>query len=120
MRSAAVGRGLAFAISFLFVGVAGGSAGHALAGLEGHSLWPAVLAMHALSDASDSALPHDGTNCLLCRAARVLRVILNASAASTPAIAGECSMMSLPETLATPTPRRRAEAARAPPARLVV
>lgn len=120
MTSAAVGRGLALAISFLLLGVAGGDAGHALAGLEGHNLGSAVPAMDALADASDSAPPHDVTNCLLCRAARVSRVMLNTSAAYTPTVAGECSVMSLPETLAPLTPRRHPEAARAPPARLVV
>ena len=120
MRSAAVGRGLALAISFLLVGVAGGNAGHALAGFEGHSPGPAVLATDAPSDASDSAPPHDATNCLLCRAARVSEVILNTSAACTPAITWECSAMSLPEALAPYAPRRRTEAARAPPARFAV
>jgi hypothetical protein len=120
MSSAAVGRGLTLAISFLLLGVAGGDAGHALAGLEGHGLGSAVLATDALSDASDSAPPHDATNCLLCRAARVSRVLLNTSAASTPAVARACSAMSPPETPAPSTPRRRAEAARAPPARLAV
>ena len=120
MRSAAVGRGLALAISFLLVGVAGGNAGHALAGLEGRGLGSAVLATGAPSDACDPAPPHDATTCLLCRAARVSNVILNTSAASTPAIAGECSAMYLPETLAPYAPRRRTETARAPPARLAV
>jgi hypothetical protein len=120
MRSAAVGRGLALAISFLIVGVAGGEAGHALAGLEGHGLGPAVLATDALSAASDSAPPHGATSCLLCRAARVSSAILNPSAASTPDIARVWSAMSLPEALAPSTARRRAEAARAPPARLAV
>lgn len=120
MRSAAVGRGLALAISFLLVGVAGGEAGHALAGLEGHGLRLAVVATDVLSDGSDSAPPHDATNCLLCRAARVSSAILNTSAASAPAVARACYAMSLPEALAPSTPWRRAEAARAPPARLAV
>jgi hypothetical protein len=120
MRSAAVGRGLALAISFLFVGVAGGGAGHALAGLEGHGPGSAVLTPDVPSDASDSAPSHDAATCLLCRAARVSEVTLNTSVACTPAIAGECSAMSLPEALAPSTPRRRTEAARAPPARLAV
>ena len=120
MRSARVGRGLALAISFLLVGVAGGNAGHALAGIEGHGFGSAVLATDALSDPCDSAPPHDAMNCLLCRAARVSEMILNTSAASAPAIAGECSAMSLPESLEPYTPRSRAETARAPPARLSV
>jgi len=118
MRSAAVGRGLALAISFLVVGVAGGDTGHALAGLEG--LGSAVLAADAPSDAPNSAPPHDATSCLLCRASRVSEVILNTSVACTLAIAGECSAMSLPEALAPHIPRRRTETARAPPARLAV
>ncbi len=120
MRSAAVGRGLALAISLLLLGVAGGDAGHALAGLEGRGLGPVVAANDALSDASDSALPHDATNCLLCRAARVSSAIPSASAAGTPPIAAECKAMSPPETLAPSTARRRPEAARAPPPRLAV
>ena len=120
MRSAGVGRGLALAISFLLVGVAGGNAGHALAGLEGHSFGSAVLATDAPSDPCDSAPPHDATNCLLCRAARVLEGMLNTSVACTPVIAGEYSAMSLPETLAPYALWRRTEVARAPPARLAV
>jgi hypothetical protein len=120
MRGAGVGRRLALAISFLLVGVAGGNAGHALAGIGGHGLGSAALTTDAPSNASDPAPPHDGTNCLLCRAARVSSLMLNTSASITPAIAGECSAMSLPEALAPSTPQRRAEAARAPPARLVV
>ncbi len=120
MRSAAVGRRLALAISVLLVGVAGGDAEHALVGLEGHGFSSDVPETDAPCDPCDSAPPHDATNCLLCRAARVSHVILNTSAASTPAIARECSAMSLPEALAPSTPRRRAEAARAPPARLAV
>ena len=120
MRSAGVSRGLALAISFLLVGVAGGNAGHALAGLEGHGPGSTVLAADAPSDPCDSAPPHDATNCLLCRAARVSEVIVNTSVACSPAIAGECSAMSLPEALAPYAPRRRTEAARAPPARLAV
>jgi hypothetical protein len=120
MRSAGVSRGFAFAISFLLVAVAGGNAGHALAGIEGHSFGSAVLATDAPSDPCDSAPPHDATNCLLCRAARVSEVILTTSVTCTPAIAGECSAMSLPEALAPYAPRRRTEAARAPPARLAV
>jgi hypothetical protein len=120
MRSAGVGRGLALAISFLLVGVAGGNAGHALAGFEGFGPGSAVLATDAPSAPCDSAPPHDATNCLLCRAARVSEVILTTSAACAPAIAGECSAMSPPEALAPYAPRRRTEAARAPPARLAV
>jgi hypothetical protein len=117
MSSAAVGRGLALAISFLLLGVAGGEAGHALAGLGDHGLGSAILATDGLLDASDAARPHDATNCLLCRAARVSKSILNTSAASAPTVARACSVMSPCETLAPSTPRRRAEAARAPPAR---
>jgi hypothetical protein len=117
MRSAAVVRRLALAISFLLLGVAGGNAGHALAGLEGHGLGSAILATDAPSDASGSAQPHDAASCLLCRAARVLSMSLNASTASAPAIAAEWIAMSAPETLAPSTPRRHPEAARAPPAR---
>lgn len=117
MRSAAVGRGLPLAISLLLVGIAGGEAGHALAGLEGHGLASVVQATDALSDASDSAAPHDATNCLLCR---VSSVIANTSAACTSTILGEYGVLSLPEALVPSTPRRRAEAARAPPARLAV
>jgi hypothetical protein len=120
MRSAAVGRGLALAISFLLVGIVGGNAGHALAGLEGHGFGAAVLATDVLSDACDSASPHDATNCLLCRAARVLEVILNTSVACAPAVAGKSRAMSPPEAFASNTHRSRAEAARAPPARLAV
>jgi hypothetical protein len=120
MRSARVGRGLALAISFLLVGVAGGNAGHALAGLEGHGPRSAVLATDAPSDPCDSAQPHDATNCLLCRAARVSEGILTTSVACTPAIAGECSAMCLPEALAPYSPWRRTEAARAPPALIAV
>ncbi len=120
MRSARVGRGLALAISFLFVGIAGGNAGHALAGLEGHGARSDVLETDAPCDPCDSAPPHDATNCLLCRAARVSEVILNTRVACAPAIAGECGAMSLPEALAPYAPRRRTEAARAPPARLAV
>jgi hypothetical protein len=120
MRSAGVGRGLALAIAFLLVGVAGGDAGHALAGLEGHGFGSDLPETDAPCDPCDSAPPHDATNCLLCRAARVAEVILTTSAACTPAIAGECSAMSLPEALAPYAPRRRTETARAPPARLAV
>jgi hypothetical protein len=120
MRSAGVSRGLALAISFLLVAVTGGNAGHALAGIEGHSFGSAFLATDAPSDPCDSVPPHDATNCLLCRAARVSEVILTSSVACTPAIAGECSAMSLPEALAPYAPRRRTETARAPPARLAV
>jgi len=120
MRSAGVSRGFALAISFLLVAVAGGNAGHALAGIEGHSFGSAVLATDAPSDPCDSTPPHDATNCLLCRAARVSEVILNASVACSPAIAGACSAMSLPEALAPYAERSRTETARAPPARLAV
>jgi hypothetical protein len=120
MRSAGVGRGIGLAISFLLVGVAGGNAGHALAGLEGHGFGSDLPETDAPCDPCDSAPPHDATNCLLCRVARVLEVILNASVACTPAIAGECSAMYLPETLAPYAPWSRTEVARAPPARLAV
>jgi hypothetical protein len=120
MRSAAVGRGIALAISFLLVGVAGGEAGHALAGLEGHGLGSAVLATDTLSAVCDAAPPHDATNCLLCRAGRVSSVILSTSVASTPDIARAWSAMFLPEGPAPSMARRRAEAARAPPDPLAV
>ena len=120
MKSAAVGRGLVLAISLLLLCVAGGDAGHALAGLEGRGLGPAVLTTDALCDASDSAPPHDATSCLLCRAARVSRVILSTSAAHAPAVARVCSVTSPPEALVPPTPWCRAETSRAPPARLAV
>jgi hypothetical protein len=120
MRSAGVGRGIALAISFLLVGVAGGNAGHALAGLEGRGFGSDVLETDAPCAPCDSAPPHDATNCFLCRAARVSEVILTTSAACAPAIAGESSAMSLPETLAPYSPWRRTEAPRAPPARLAV
>jgi len=128
MRSPGVGRGLALAIAFLLVAVAGGNAGHALAGLEGHGFGSDLPETDAPCDPCDSAPPHDATNCLLCRAARVSEVSLTrvsevsltTSVACSPAIAGECSAMSLPEALAPYAPRSRTETARAPPARLAV
>ena len=120
MRRAGVGRGLALAISFLLVAVAGGNAGHALAGIEGHGARSDVLETDAPCDPCDSSPPHDATHCLLCRAARVSEVILTTSVVCSPAIAGECSAMSLPEALAPYAPWRRTETARAPPARLTV
>jgi hypothetical protein len=120
MTSAAVGRALALAISFLLLGVTSGNAGHALAGLGGRGPESAVPALNALSDASGSAPPHDVANCPLCSAARVSSAILGTSAAGTAYIAEYCGAMSLPETLIPSTPRRRPEAARAPPARLFV
>ena len=120
MTGAAVGSGLALAISFLMLGVTSGNAGHALAGLEGRGLGYAAPALNAPSDVSGSAPPHDVTSCPLCSAARVSSAVLGTSAAGTPCIAGGCGAMSLPETLTPSTPRRLPEAARAPPARLLV
>jgi hypothetical protein len=120
MRSAAVGRGLALAISFLLLCIAGGEAGHALAGLEGHGIGSALLATHAPCDAPGSAQPHDARQCLLCRAARILGMSLNASGASALPLAAARSALPLPEVLAPHTQRSPTEAPRAPPARSAV
>ena len=120
MGNAAIGRGLALAISFLLLCIAGGEAGHALAGLEGHGIASVLLAKDAPRNDSGSVQPHDATRCLLCRAARVLGISLNASTAGAPPIAAPRRAAPLPETLAPCTEGRRTEAARAPPTRLAV
>lgn len=118
--SAAVGRGLALAISFLLLGVANGDVGHAFASREAQGLGPAVLATSAPPAAPDSAPPHEAPDCPLCRAARVSSVILNAGAGGALSVPESSRATSLPETLAPPAPRRRTETARSPPAPPVV
>ena len=113
-------RGLSLALSLLVLGVTSGDIGHALAGGAWHGPGTTIAPADGGPAAPNSADPlssHVATDCPACRAGRASSAALSARVACFSST-GETSCADfLPESSGPASPPRRANAARAPPAR---
>ena len=116
-----VPRGLALALALLVLGVTSGDFGHALAGGAWHGFETTIATADggpAGPNPSDPTSSHVGTDCPICRVGRASSTALSGVIAFFIAAAERSTAAFLPETSAPSSPNRRANAARAPPARL--
>ena len=121
IRSTPVPQGLALVLSLLVLGVTSGDIGHALAGGTWHALETTIVTANggpAEPTNSPDPTSHVATDCPLCRVGRASKAALSARFMRFTAV-GEWSYAAFfPETPAPSSPHRRADTARAPPARL--
>ena len=120
-RNTGVPCGLALALSLLVLGVTSGDIGHALAGGAWHGLETTIGPADggpAEPNSSDPLSSHVATDCPVCRVGRASGTALSSGITCFAPVGERSTAAFFPETSAPSSPNGRANAARAPPARL--
>jgi len=108
-------------LSLLVLGVTSGDIGHALGGGAWHDLETTIVTANGgPAEPTNSSDPtsHVATDCPLCRIGRASRAALSGRITCFTAVSEKSYEAFLPEIPAPSSPHRRADTARAPPARL--
>lgn len=123
IRSTPAPQGLALVLSLLVLGVTSGDIGHAFAGGTWHALETTIITPNGgATEPTHFPDPtsHLAKDCPLCRIGRSSRAALSGGVTCFAAVGEWSYTVFLPEIPAPPAPHRRADTARAPPARLSV
>ena len=114
-------RGLALAFSLLVLCVTSGDIGHGFAGGARHGLETTNVTVDggpAQQNPSDPTSSHVATDCPVCRVGRASGTALSSGITCFAPVGERSTAAFFPETSAPSSPNGRANAARAPPARL--